>query len=439
MTKDKVLILGAGLSGLSSAWHLRQKGLACRVFEKEKTAGGLCRSKKVKDFIFDYDGHLLHFRNGYTLRLVKKLLKGNLVRHRRSAWINNAGILGPYPFQANLYVLPKQVASECLWGFIYAHRNRPPDPAQVNFLEWINLTFGKGIARHFMVPYNQKFWTVPLRQMVCSWSDKFIPQVGLADMVNGFFKSNAKRLGYNAVFWYPRRGGIGQLAQSLEKQVGEISTNCCVTKIDLKNKEVVIAGQGRHKFDILVTTLPLPELVKILTPLPDKILKCFRRLRWNSIFNLNLGIQGDCQKGRHWIYFPHPQISFFRVGFFHNFSATLVTKGKSALYAEVSYSRRKPLDRKNIVKRILRDLKSTGIIGAQNKILAQDSNDIKYGYPVYDRHYFQAIRAIKEFLASQNIIVCGRYGSWQYASMEDALLDGKSAAQQVIKLQRRQG
>jgi UDP-galactopyranose mutase len=431
MVNKRIVILGAGLSGLSAAWHLKQKGLPCLILEKEKTVGGLCRSKQVRGFIFDHDGHLLHFRNDYTRKWVKKLLQGNIIRHQRSAWIDNFGILSPYPFQANLHALPKHIASECLWGFIYA--SRLADTQQVSFLEWIERTFGKGISRHFMVPYNQKFWTVPLDQMICPWSDKFIPQLSLLDIVNGFFTDNGNRFGYNADFWYPQKGGIGQLAQALEQEAGTVLKNCCVKRIDLKNKEVILTNRSKQKFDILITTIPLPEWAKIASPLPGKILKCFNQLRWNSIFNLNLGISGPCQPSRHWIYFPHPKTSFFRVGFFHNFSRTLAPQGKSALYAEVSYSREKLINRTKIVRRIVDDLKAAGILAGQNKIIAQDINDIKYGYPIYDRNYCEATRLIREFLLSQSIVACGRYGSWQYLSMEDALLSGKSAAEKILR------
>ena len=430
MTKKKIVILGAGLAGLSTAWHLKQKGIKPIVFEKEKAVGGLCRSKQVKGFVFDYDGHLLHFRNNYTLWLVKKLLKGNLVRHKRSAWINNFGIFSRYPFQANLHALPRPIASECLWGFIRAAKSGSSHN-QLNFLKWINTTFGKGMAKHFMVPYNQKFWTVSLNRMICPWSDKFIPQPSLADIVNGFFANNKNSFGYNAIFWYPEKGGIALLPRALEKQVGEVSKNCCVSRIDLKKKEITIKGGAKEKFDILVMTIPLPELVKIIDPLPDKISKSFNRLRWNSIFNLNLGIEGPCQDGKHWVYFPHKKTSFFRVGFFHNFSNHLAPGGNSSLYAEVSYSKEKPINKKNITGQIINDLKEVGIINRKNRILASDTNDIKYGYPIYDQHYTRSTGLIKEFLLANNIITCGRYGSWQYLSMEDALLDGKRAAESI--------
>lgn len=430
MTKKKIVILGAGLAGLSAAWHLKERGVGATVFEKENTVGGMCRSRQVKGFVFDCDGHLLHFRNSYTLELVKKLLKGNLVRHERSAWINNFGIFSRYPFQANLYALPKPIASECLWGFIRATNSRA-NSSQENFLRWIHDTFGKGIARHFMVPYNKKFWTVPLGRMSCPWTDKFIPQFGLSEVVNGFFENTGDHLGYNAFFWYPKKGGINQLPMAFEEQIGEVSKNCRVSQIDLKKKEITIRGRGRESFDALILTIPLPELIKIIKPLPGRILDSFNRLCWNSIFNLNLGVEGPCQGGKHWVYFPHKETVFFRAGFFHNFSAHTAPDGNSALYTEVSYPKNKSVDRERMIKRILNDLYGAGILNKDNKVAALDANDIKYGYPIYDRYYPQATAEIKKFLLSNNLIPCGRYGGWQYMSMEDALLDGKAAASAI--------
>ena len=430
MPKKKIIVIGAGLAGLSAAWHLKKAGIKATVFEKEATVGGLCRSKIVEGFVFDYDGHLLHFQNNYTLELVKKLLKGNLVRHQRSAWINNFGTFTQYPFQSNLHSLPKLIAQECLWGFIHAVSLRPKTQ-KVNFLKWIHTTFGKGIAKHFMVPYNKKFWNVRLDQMVCSWTDKFIPQFDLFEVVNGFFQESNKPCGYNAFFYYPKQGGIDQLPLAFEKQIGEVLKNCCVSEINLKKKEVTIAGRGREKFENLILTIPLPELVKIIKPLPIKILKNLKKLRWNSIFNLNLGMDGVSQAGKHWVYFPHPETVFFRAGFFHNFSNNLAPKGKSSLYTEISYSKNKPLNRIKVVNRVLKGLYNSGMISKTSKVLVPDINDIKYGYPIYDRNYSKATREIREFLLSHNIFTCGRYGGWQYMSMEDAILDGQRVAQKI--------
>ena len=123
MSNKKIVVLGAGLAGLSAAWHLQHSGKECLVFEKEDEVGGLCRSKRLKGFTFDYDGHLLHFKHQATFNLVQKLLNGNLARHQRSAFIYHDGRYIRYPFQANLYNLPSSVSKECLLGFIKASFN----------------------------------------------------------------------------------------------------------------------------------------------------------------------------------------------------------------------------------------------------------------------------------------------------------------------------
>jgi len=430
MSKNKIVILGAGLAGLSAAWHLKKKNIKCSVFEKESSVGGLCRSKQIQGFIFDCDGHLLHFRNKYTLRLVKALLKENLANHERSAWINRSGVFSRYPFQANLYALAKPVARECLFDFLKASQFKQKK-APANFWQWINVAFGKGIGRHFMIPYNQKFWAFPLKEMTFAWTDNFIPLPKPSEVIKGFFAENKQRFGYNACFWYPRKAGMGQLPQAFEQQLSDVRKDCRVSAIDLQKKVLNISGKGKVEFDTLISTMPLPELAKIIRPLPENILGMFKKLRWNSIFNLNLGVEGVIQEGRHWVYFPLKEPVFFRVGFFHNFSNNIVPGGKSGIYTEVAYSKNKPINKKKIVLRIINDLKACGILSKKNKVPVLDINDIKYGYPIYDKYYFKATEAIREFLLSNKIIACGRYGSWQYMSMEDALLDGRRAADMI--------
>jgi len=183
----------------------------------------------------------------------------------------------------------------------------------------------------------------------------------------------------------------------------------------------------------LISTIPLPEMPYIIKGLPKQAHALFKKLRWNSIFNLNLGINNKDCSGRHWIYFPQKELCFFRVGLFHNFSSYLAPLGKSSLYVEVAYSRERPIDKSKIILRIKEDLKKAGILTDNDRILVQDINDIKYGYPIYDAYYNQARQEILKYLTRKNIIPCGRYGSWRYFSMEDAILDGKRAADFILR------
>ena len=433
MAKKRILILGAGLAGLSVAWHLQRLGIDCVIFEKEAEAGGLCRSRKINGFVFDCSGHLLHFKHKYTFNLIQELLGRNSIRHKRSAWIYSYGRFSRYPFQANLYGLPKSIVKDCLLGFINCQGDGSKIKEDSSFRHWIDKTFGKGIARHFMVPYNTKFWTVPLKDLTCEWIDGFIPIPTLKQIIEGTVKESRKNLGYNAFFWYPKKGGISEISKALAGQIKNIFKECEITKIDLIRKEIRFNGKQKERFDFLISTIPLPEMPRVLDRFPRDITGPFKSLRWNSIFNLNLGIKRKLNNSWHWIYFPRKNFCFFRIGFPSNFSSYLSPSDKSSIYVEVSYSADKPINRDNIVWRIKKDLKRAGILNQEDQICLEDINDIKYGYPIYDVKYQQSKEKILQFLAKNNIISCGRYGSWRYMSMEDVILDGKRVAEYLLE------
>lgn len=432
MSKRKIVILGAGLTGLSAAWYLQRKGMDCIVFEKEKQVGGLCCSKKINGFTFDCGGHLLHFKHSCTFNLVKNFLGSNLVEHQRSAWIYSRGRYTPYPFQANLYGLPSSVIKECLSGINHILKDgRLRAKKNGNFLEWINQAFGRGIARYFMVPYNTKFWTIPPEKMTCEWLNGLIPVPSARQIREGAVKKNRVRFGYNTRFYYPKQGGIASVPEVFASRTKNIFTGFKITGINLRNKEIMTASGTKEKFDYLISTIPLPEMPCLIKGLPKQIQSLFVKLKWNSIFNLNLGVEKKDGIYQHWAYFPQEELSFFRVGFPHNFSSYATPEGRGSFYAEVSYSKDKPIDKSRIILRIKEDLRKVDILGAENQICAEDINDIKYGYPIYDHNYKTARSGVVEFLAKNNIIAAGRYGSWRYMSMEDAILDGKSVAESI--------
>jgi len=411
---------------LSLAYFLREKKVKAEIFEKKIKPGGLCRSIKKQGFVFDSSGHLLHFRNRKTLSLVNKVLGGNLTKHKRKACVYTFNKFIPYPFQANFNYLPKRVARQCLRGFI---ESKKQGLKSNNFLQWIYNKFGKGIAGYFMIPYNTKLWKIPLDELDHKWAERFIVIPAIKQIKESLTKSESESLGYNDSFWYPKRGGIEELTKGFSSGLDNIHLCCQAVAVDLK-KKVVAFGDGRkEKFDKLVSTIPLPELGKIITVLPKGIKSNFKELRWISIYNVNLGVKGRVQPGRHWIYFPQKNIPFFRIGFFHNFSSHLAPRGRGSLYIDISYSKDRPIRRREIGAQIRKYLTTTGIIKKGCEIYCENINDIKYGYPVYDKNYTSARRKILNFLSRNSIISCGRYGSWRYLSMEDIILE----AEKIVK------
>lgn len=425
----RIVILGGGLAGLSVAYHLKK---AYQLFEKEKRAGGLCRSHQINGFTFDYTGHLLHFRSSYAKGLVLHLLGENIKSHRRRAWIFSKKVFTHYPFQANTYGLPAEVIAECLLGFIEASKkDTSSKPAAENFKEWILDQFGTGIAKHFMVPYNLKLWTIPLEEMSLEWLNPFIPRPNITEVIKGALIERHSNLGYNVQFYYPNQGGIESLIQAFLSNLSSIFTSYEAEKVDLSASSIYFKNGKKVDYERLVSTIPLPELIKISQPIPDEIKQAAAKLRYCSVYNLNLGLKGKRHKDKHWIYFPEKQFIFYRVGFTSSFCPKTAPAGHSSIYIEVSHSSARPLDRKGIKEKIRVDLIKAGIINNPSDIVVELPLDIKYAYVIYDHQLKERVEAIQCFLRSKGIFTSGRFGSWSYKTMEDVILDGKEVAQLI--------
>jgi len=429
MKNEETIILGAGLAGLSAAYHLKS-GYA--LFEKDSEIGGMARSIYKDGYIFDYDGHLLHFRNEYTFNLVSELLNGNLAPHKRNSWIYSKGIFTRYPFQANFYGLPNSVVKDCLMGLIKArvlslsHLN-----SNGNFENWIVKTFGEGIANHFMLPYNRKFWTIEPKELTCEWLEGFVPVPDLEDTVTGAISDNTKPYGYNSRFWYPVKGGISELVNGFSDRIRNTYVNKKAVTIDQHRKEVVFEDATIKKFKNMITTMPLPELANILVDMPSDVKQAFSMLKWTSIYVLNMGIKSDNLTERHWVYYPEESMIFYRVGFPTSFSTDVAPNGRTSIYAEIAYSDTRKLDKSTLVPRAIHDLKKCGIISEESDVEICLPMDIKYGYALYDSNRRHAVQVIKSYLEKFGIYTIGRYGSWKYMSMEDVILEGKVLAEKM--------
>ena len=419
-----VVILGAGLAGLSAARHLRA---GYRLLEAADRVGGLCTTVEDHGFRFDKTGHLLHLRDEAIRKWVVGLLGHRFVRVQRRARIFSHGVFTRYPYQANTFGLPPQVAFECLAGFLDAWQRRDRGPEPRDFERFILKYFGPGIAEHFMVPYNTKLWGVPPREMSTSWTDRFVPKPTLEDVLKGAVGLQSRELGYNAEFLYPR-SGIEELPRALHaalRRKAELGTP--VDAIDLRRR-TVRAGGDDLPFRWLVSTLPLSELCRRLHGAPAWVARTAARLRCTSLTYLDVALDRTPGNDFHWSYVPEPRLPFYRVGAYSNFSAELVPRGKGALYVELAA--RGPFRRADWPA-VERGLLELGLIRRAGDVRFARPRVISHAYVVYDRAWEKSRARLLAFLREHRILSVGRYGSWEYSAMEDALLAGRAAARTV--------
>lgn len=428
-----IVIVGAGLAGLSTAFHLQ--GVPNRLFEKEKQAGGLCRSYQQDGFTFDMTGHLLHFRQAEIKALVEGLLEGRLAKHVRRSFIYSHRTYTEYPFQVNTYGLPPEVVRDCLLGFIATLTKRvgqePIAPQARSFKAWILENLGEGIAKHFMVPFNEKLWQVSLDELTSDWVSWLIPKPDLKDVVNGALGIKNKAFGYNPTFLYPVQGGIDGLPKAFLPSLREITYGAELIEVDTGRQRATFSDGRVVDYDQLVSTIPVPELVRRCTDLPQEIREAAAGLRCVSVYSVNLGVAREQITDMHWIYFPEPEYPFYRAGFPMNFSPALGRPGCSSLYVEISHQPTEIIQPAEVLRRVRAGLERVGIFRPDDEVLVADVRDIRYAYVLFDRHRAKVLPAILAELERRGIHSIGRYGRWEHTSMEDAIGQGKGLAERL--------
>lgn len=465
------LVLGAGPTGLSAAYHLDKNTL---LLERNNSVGGWCRSIKDAGFTFDYAGHIMFSNDPYVLKLYDILLGDNQHWQNREAWIYSKNTYTRYPFQGALYGLPVETIKECIMGAIEARygsndsssaydAGKVYDSAKAcklspledccadgtteianasfgskgetqNFEDFIYRVWGKGIAKHFAIPYNKKLWTLPLSQMETSWLGGRVPLPDLSEIIDGALRPVAKPMGPNARFGYPRRGGFQALMSGFPPHIkGEIQLNADAVQLLPREKILVLADGRRYHYERLVSTIPLPELVRLMgADAPDSVRSAARGLRHISVRCVNIGIDRTNVTDKHWIYYPEDTI-FHRIFLQGNASPECNAPGGFGFTCEISYSPWKPLpvNGDELIQRCIEDAIKVGLMNPEDKILCANTVDMPYAYVVYDHTRAQHVATIKNWMEKHNIHLAGRYSEWEYYNSDHAFLAGKKVAEKI--------
>jgi protoporphyrinogen oxidase len=432
LQKSQAVIIGGGITGLSAACRLEQEGYDYTLLEATGRVGGLCKSERAGGYTFDYTGHLLHFTKPEVEHFVKGVLKGRLEEQGRRAWVYTNDVFTRYPFQRSLYGLPRDVVKECLLDYVEAEAGGAVK-REGDFASWAEANFGHGICRHFMMPYNRKLWQTDPGELTWEWTGRFVPNADPVGVIRGAFSPAIDEVGYNVRFWYPGIGGIEILPESLAASLKGVRCNKRVTAIDLVEKVVSLEDGDSCAYERLISTIPLPELVCCLTPVPRSVREAASGLAFTSVLDVNIGLSTQDLTDKHWVYVPDPAIPFYRIGFPHNFSPSLVPEGRSSVYAEISHIGNRGWDEGSVVRDVLLSMRTMGFPVFERDVEVVKIMELKYAYVVYDFSRRENLHTIGEFLKTRDVASVGRFGSWSYLSMEDSIEEGLRAGSSLLQ------
>lgn len=422
------LILGAGLAGLAAGLSLKEANQGqFLILEAGSSPGGLARSRNLNGWLFDRTGHFLHFTDERVKCLVERYVPLRPVQRRSVVlW---RGLHIPAPFQTHLRFVPPDLRVEMvLSAALASYDNRK---SVETFEDWIVSSVGECLAKEFLLPYNRKMLRADPASLLPEQGGRFIPRPDFRAILEGALGAKSDSTGYNDVFYYPVRNGIGSIPAAFADQLrGNIAYEHSVVSVDCGRKEVVCANGSRFSYEgDLISTLPLPEFVEMLRGVPSSLRQAANQLRATTILCLNLAIDGPLNTDIHWAYVGDPQHSFYRIGSLSNVSASTVPQGCSSLWAEISIGDGCFLDSETLDglrREVVEFARSKSLLRPESVVRFVDVDFIRHGYVLYDLARSQVLSNVLSVLGSLGIRSLGRYGLWKYDSMEGAIRDGLS-------------
>ena len=440
-SEQRVVIFGAGPTGLGAAYRLKEHGHTnFHIYDRAGQVGGLATSHQDEQgFVWDIGGHVQFSHYRYFDDLMDRALGANWLDHERESWVWIEGRFVPYPFQNNLRYLRPETRWRCLQGLICLYK-QPFCGKPKNFREWIDATFGDGLADVFMVPYNFKVWAYPAEEMDYNWIGERVAVTDLERVLdNVLHDRDDLSWGPNNTFRFPLRGGTGAVWESVANLIGRetISLQKEVASVDPDAKTVTFTDGTKDTYDVLISTLPIDRL----TDLCDwkSLHGTASKLRYSSSNIIGVGLSGkppDALKKKCWMYFPEANCPFYRVTVFSNYSPNNVPDitRQWSLMAEVSESHHKPVDQERLVEDVIEGMFATNLIHKQHDVLSTWTYRAHYGYPTPSLGRDEALNALHSELEKQGIFSRGRFGGWKYeiSNQDHSLMQGVELVDKLL-------
>jgi protoporphyrinogen oxidase len=412
------LILGGGISGVSAAFHLQEKEQEYKLCEKNSSWGGLCDNFVIDGFLFDYFVHLSFTSNQY----VKDIFSYStpFYSHNPVSYNYYKGTWLKHPAQNNLAPLSTNEKVKIIHDFV----NKPTIDSN-NYKEWLLAQFGEYFTTHFPAAYAKKYWAMEAEALSIDWVNERFSLPELSDILKGAFEEQNENFYYAKEMRYPVRGGYKAFLNKMASSI-EINLNKEAVLIDIKNKQVEFSDGTKEYYSNLISSIPLPELVKIIKDCPSRIQEAGNDLLATSGQLVSIGFNRPDIPRYLWAYIYDEDIFPARVYSPSLKSINNVPERKSSLQFETYYSKYSP--KKPEGDRLISHIVAKGermSMFSKNDIEVIDYREVKYANVIFDHKRANALSTIHTYLQNIGIICIGRFGEWGYLWSDQSLLSGK--------------
>ncbi len=432
MNQETIAILGAGFAGMAASKALT--GLDCKVYEARSHAGGHSSSHVIdKGFVFDEGPHVSFTPHERIRDFLERSVGGEFFEYPTYATNYYQGHILKHPVQCNLYGLPAELITRCIADFVRAQYE---DQRELkSYKDWCYRGFGQTVAEVFTRPYTRKYWNLELEQLTTDWVSERIYAPKLEEVLNGALTppvTETEEHYYMAGFRYPKEGGFGAYTSLLAKE-SPVLFDMKAVEVDTANKKISFANGKTEHYTHLISTLPLPEIIRICKDAPPAVRAAAEKLACTSHFLVSIGINRPHISDAYWTYYYDEDIPFSRASFPSKYSHRTAPPGCSSVQVEVVHSRFKSIPSKAVlVEQCVASLIKVGLLHSREEIVALDARDIRYANVIFDFDRAPNRAIVHEWMNASGIHWAGRYGEWAYLWTDQSMLSGERAAGEVL-------
>jgi protoporphyrinogen oxidase len=428
-----IAVLGTGMAGFGAAHRLHAEGITPVMYDRNAYHGGHTASfRSASGFLFDIGPHISFTKDVRIQELFAEsvdqqyeTLPINLNNYWRGHWPK-------HPVQLHLHGLPEDVVVKVIADFV-EERQKPEQPVK-NYAEWLVSSFGRSFAELFPMQYTRKYHLTTADNMSTDWLGPRIYRPSLEEVLRGALSPSAPHVHYITHFRYPSAGGF---VNYLKKFVplGNLQLNHELQSIDPRARQLSFSNGCVKSYDSLISSLPLPDLIRMIQGAPPDVVEASRRLACSTCVLVNIGVNREDLSSAHMTYFYDEDICFTRLGFPHMLSAKNAPPGTGSIQAEVYFSKKyKPFTGSPdaCIEPVIRDLRRCGLLRPEDRVLFKEAMLLPYANIIFDLDRAAALKTVHGYLDDIAIAYCGRYGDWGYMWTDESFISGEQAALKAL-------
>ena len=458
------VILGSGIAGISAGYHLEKSGEPAVIYEKNNDWGGLCGNFSIKGFRFDKFVHFSFAPDKYTADIFKESCEK--IEHIPFPSNYYKGIWLRHPAQNNLAPLSSDEKTDVIYDFV--NRTEKPVEEIQDYGEWLRVQYGDYFAENFPYKYTRKYWGVEPEELETKWVGQRMYTPDLKQVLKGAFETQDECFYYSKVMKYPKNGGFRSILNKCRKDL-DIRFNKEVVKINPQEKTVTFKDGTSAKYSRLISTLPLPEIIKMLDNVPQDVKSAAENLMFTSGYMVSLGFNRPDVAKYLWFYIYDEDILTARVYSPNLKSPDNVPEGCSSLQAEIFFANRggadiditprtrnaigktanstgalalrerdgergqNPLSGEEILEHTIEKLVGMGLF-KKDDIVVKDIRFEKYANIIFDKDIYKNRKIVLDYIEGTGIESIGRFGRWEYFWTHQAFEDGRKVCNTPVNL-----